>query len=77
MDGSLLQGPLGFVVAFIVLIWAILMLLAPFFWYGTNARTKEISEKLDRLIEGQERQLDAMNRNGKDSGSSPTIRARR
>lgn len=36
-----------------LLLWTVLWFLAPFFWYGTNKRAKEISEKLTQLIELQ------------------------
>jgi hypothetical protein len=46
-----LAGPLGIVVAVLVALWLILMLFAPFFWYGTNSRTRETSKKMDTLIQ--------------------------
>ena len=45
-----LSGPVGIVIGIIVFIWAVLMFFAPFFWYGTNNRTREISKKMDELI---------------------------
>ncbi|MFV8817138.1 hypothetical protein [Haliea sp. E17] len=48
---SLMAGPVGVMIGFFLLIWAILMFFSPFFWYGTNRRTKEISQKMDKLIE--------------------------
>jgi len=45
-----LSGPLGIVISIIVFIWGVLMFFAPFFWYGTNNRTREISKKMDELI---------------------------
>ena len=45
-----LSGPFGIVIGIIVFIWAVLMFFAPFFWYGTNSRTREISKKMDELI---------------------------
>ena len=54
----LLHGPLGTVIIVLGVLWSILMFFAPFFWFGTNSRTKEIAnrlketnEKLDRLVE--------------------------
>ena len=47
---QIIAGPLGLVLGLILLIWAVLM-LSPFFWYGTSRRTREVSEKMDTLIE--------------------------
>ena len=47
---KILAGPLGLVLGILLIIWAVLMFFAPFFWYGTSKRAKEISEKLDTLI---------------------------
>ena len=60
-----LLGTVGaaFLMAYIVILGA----LAPFFWYGTNKRTKETSEKLDetnRLLEGIRRALTDQGRGG-------------
>jgi len=54
---DILVGTTGLIVIVIAAIWAVLYLLAPFFWYGTNKRCKEISEKLDELIDIQRRSL--------------------
>jgi hypothetical protein len=52
MDESSPFAALGALAMFGVVIMALYLLvlgvLAPFFWYGTNKRTKETSEKLDR-----------------------------
>ena len=48
---KILAGPIGLVLGILLIIWAILMFFAPFFWYGTSKRAKEISDKLDTLIE--------------------------
>lgn len=53
--GDLMAGPLGIFISIFILIWGILMFFAPFFWYGTNKRTRELSEKMDSLIEIQEK----------------------
>ena len=45
-----LSGPLGIEISIIVFLWGVLMFFAPFFWYGTNNRTREISKKMDELI---------------------------
>ena len=50
-------GTTGLIVIVIICIWGVLNLLAPFFWYGTNKRTKEISQKMDELIDIQRRAL--------------------
>ena len=47
---DLLVGPLGVILGILLIIWAVLMFFAPFFWYGTSMRAKEISQKLDTLI---------------------------
>lgn len=47
---EIIAGPLGIVLALLIIIWCVLMFFAPFFWYGTSRRAKEISEKLDILI---------------------------
>lgn len=47
---QILAGPIGIVLGILFIIWAVLMFFAPFFWYGTSRRAKEISEKLDKLI---------------------------
>ena len=48
---KILAGPIGLVLGVLLIIWAVLMFFAPFFWYGTSKRAKEISDKLDTLIE--------------------------
>lgn len=53
--GQLMAGPIGIIIAIVGIIWGVLMLFAPFFWYGTNRRTREISKKMDTLIEIQQR----------------------
>ena len=47
---DLLVGPIGVILGILLIIWSVLMFFAPFFWYGTSKRAKEISEKLDTLI---------------------------
>jgi hypothetical protein len=47
---QLLAGPIGIVLGILLIVWAILMFFAPFFWYGTWKRAKEISQKFDLLI---------------------------
>ena len=47
---QILAGPIGIVLGFLLIVWAVLMFFAPFFWYGTSKRAKEISQKLDKLI---------------------------
>ena len=55
---GLVLGTTGLVLFVVIaLIWGVLNLLAPFFWYGTNKRCREISEKMDELIEIQRRAL--------------------
>ena len=61
---TLFPGTLGLVLAIIVFIWGVLMLFAPFFWYGTNNRTRETSEKLDTLIKLQKETLKALRERG-------------
>lgn len=46
---QLLAGPLGLLVLLLVVVWAILMFFAPFFWYGTWKQTKEINKKFDSV----------------------------
>jgi len=46
-------GWAGGIVVVFLLLWAMLNFLAPFFWYGTNKRAREISEKMDELIQLQ------------------------
>ena len=46
---QLLAGPLGIVIGLLLIVWAILMFFAPFFWYGTWKQAKDISRKLDSL----------------------------
>ncbi|MEM6485318.1 MAG: hypothetical protein AAF662_10080 [Pseudomonadota bacterium] len=41
-----------------LLFYLIMNVLAPFFWFGTNKRAREISEKLDVLIDLQMQRLD-------------------
>lgn len=48
---NLLAGPIGLILGILLIIWSILMFFAPFFWYGTSKRAKEISDKLDTLIQ--------------------------
>lgn len=55
MAEQYLTGWLGVVLMVFGAIWALLMFFAPFFWYGTNKRTRELSEKMDALIEIQEK----------------------
>jgi hypothetical protein len=69
-----LVGTTGLIVVIIVIIWGVLSLFAPFFWYGTNKRCKEISEKMDELIEIQRRALfqrEPSNDRSEDSGIVP------
>jgi hypothetical protein len=47
---QLLAGPIGIVLGILSIVWAILMFFAPFSWYGTWKRAKEISQKSDLLI---------------------------
>jgi len=54
---DVLAGTTGLVVILIVIMWAVLSILAPFFWYGTNVRAREISEKMDELVKIQRRAL--------------------
>jgi len=44
---DLMGGTFGIVVILFMFVLAILILLMPFFIYGTNKRTKETSQKLD------------------------------
>ena len=44
---ELLAGPLGIFGILLVILWAILMFFAPFFWYGTWKQAKEINRKLE------------------------------
>lgn len=39
------EGWVGGMIVVFLLVWAMLSFLAPFFWYGTNKRAREISEK--------------------------------
>lgn len=47
---DILAGPIGLILGILLIIWGILMFFAPFFWYGTWKRAKEISDKFDTLI---------------------------
>ena len=47
---SMMDGPLGLLIGLFFIVWSVLMFFSPFFWYGTNKRTKEISQKMDELI---------------------------
>ncbi len=47
---SMMDGPLGILIGLFFIIWTVLMFFSPFFWYGTNKRTREISQKMDELI---------------------------
>jgi len=47
---SVMASGVGGMLMVVLVIWAILMMFAPFFWYGTNSRTKETSKKLDIII---------------------------
>lgn len=51
---NMFSGPIGLIIGLLLFIWAVLMFFAPFFWYGTNNRTREISEKMDKLIKAIE-----------------------
>lgn len=42
----------GAILAFLF-VWAVLMFLMPFFVYGASRRAKQISQKMDELIEIQ------------------------
>lgn len=48
---QLLSGWVGVFIAIFGFVWVMLSFLAPFFWYGTNKRAKEISEKMDVIID--------------------------
>jgi hypothetical protein len=66
-------GPgLALLIVVFALIYAVLMFLAPFFWYGTNKRTRETSEKLSRIIELLEQQQRRDARNDRVATSKPT-----
>lgn len=54
-DLSPLLALVVIVLGVLLLFWLVLFFLAPFFWYGTNKRAKEISEKLTELIALQRR----------------------
>lgn len=45
---EILSGGFGIVVMLFFFIMAVLIFFMPFFIYGTNKRTRETSEKLDR-----------------------------
>ncbi|MEM7077338.1 MAG: hypothetical protein AAF513_01805 [Pseudomonadota bacterium] len=64
-DWSTLTGTwIGILILIVVAIWTILMILAPFFWYGAWARAKECSHKLDTLIRLKQAELDQAQRTG-------------
>jgi hypothetical protein len=55
VDAMLPRNPLHTFSRRAPMIAAQLSFLAPFFWYGTNKRAREISEKMTVLIELQRR----------------------
>ena len=49
--GQLGDGVVGIVLMALFFIWSILMFFAPFFWYGTNARTKQMAREIKETNE--------------------------
>ncbi len=43
-------GTLGIVLETLVIVWAVLLFLLPFYVYVACQRAKEVSEKMDRII---------------------------
>lgn len=45
----------SFVMSIVLFLWSVLLFLTPFFVFAAARRAKQVSQKMDRLIELQER----------------------
>lgn len=47
-------------IAIPILVWAFLMIFAPFYWHATSSNTRKTNEKLDTLIKQNEELMEKL-----------------